>query len=279
MKYTLLEIDRQNYISVVLLNESINFQHLFPVKLEGEDVYLGDHLDKMFKAGLLDIQDGYFLPTPAGREVLVRFFARYQEYLKMFDIFSAVDLEKGEFAFEQINNPELSDEYWFEHLSNPRFSDVRIAVAEFKGLNPIEIVFMSLLTEGRFDTGLPRWQHYLTGSEPWNDLVEICNTAIDVEHLKEGGALENIITEGSKLAIDLTIEYEELVRKAKAEQAARIAEYEQGTSEAGAFEEVTETTEVIEVVEMEDYGEGHWEAYRDPRYLSPVWSAPIIIWV
>lgn len=279
MKYTLLENDRLNYICVVLLNETINFQKLFPVKLEGENVYLTDHLDKMLGAGLLEIQEGYFFPTQAGRDILVRFFERYQEYLKMFDIFSAVDLEKGQFAFENINNSELSDEHWFEYLSDKRFSDVRIAVADFKGLNPIEVVFMSLLTEGRFDTQAPRWQSYLTGDEPWNDIVNICNTAIDVDYLREEDVLINIIIEGSKLAIALTAEYEEMVRQAKAEQAANATAYEQGTSEAGSFEETVETTQTIEVVEMEDYGVGHWDGYHDPYYLSPIWKQPIIIWV
>jgi hypothetical protein len=233
----------------------------------------------MLGAGLLEIQEGYFFPTQAGRDILVRFFERYQEYLKMFDIFSAVDLEKGQFAFENINNSELSDEHWFEYLSDKRFSDVRIAVADFKGLNPIEVVFMSLLTEGRFDTQAPRWQSYLTGDEPWNDIVNICNTAIDVDYLREEDVLINIIIEGSKLAIALTAEYEEMVRQAKAEQAANATAYEQGTSEAGSFEETVETTQTIEVVEMEDYGVGHWDGYHDPYYLSPIWKQPIIIWV
>lgn len=273
MKYTLLETDRLNYISVVLLNEIINFQHYFPVKLEGEDVYLTDHLDKMLHAGLLNIDNGHFVPTPAGREVLVNFYGRYQEYLKMFDIFSAVDLEAGEFAFQHINNPEMTDEYWFELLADQRFSDVRIAVADFKGINPIEVVFMSYLTEGHFDMGLPRWQHYLTGSEPWNEILEICNTAIDVEYLKADGVLENVITQGSALAIQLVNEYEEMIRAAKAEAEANAPE------ETEEVTETTTTTEYVEVVEMEDYGVEYWEPYRDPYYVSPLWAVPIILWV
>ncbi len=43
-KYTLLQKDRENYISLVLLNEIINFQHYFPVKQTGEDVFLTPYL-------------------------------------------------------------------------------------------------------------------------------------------------------------------------------------------------------------------------------------------
>jgi hypothetical protein len=119
---------------------------------------------------------------------------------------------------------------------------------------------------------LPRWQHFLTGSEPWNDILEICNTAIDIEYLRADGVLENIITQGSALAIQLVKDYEEMIRAAKAVEAQSVSEEEEIVTE-------TTTTEYVEVVEMADYGYDYWEPYRDPYYVSPLWLVPMVLWI
>ena len=209
MAYELLEKDKDRFISLVLLNEIINQQAYPPVKVTGEDVYLDYHLKLLLSKGMLSVNDGAYVPTELGRTELENFYAKYYEYLKIFDIFCAVDLESGTFAFEQINNPSFDDEKWADFLANERFSDVRVAVADFKGLNPIEIVFMSFLTEGRFEIGLDRWQYNLTSDGVWNEIEEICNTAVSREYLEEDRVLENVIIKGSELAL-------EIIRKADA---------------------------------------------------------------
>jgi hypothetical protein len=181
--------------------------------------------------------------------------------LKFFDIFCAVDLGQGEFAFSSINNDWLDDQ-WFDFLHQERFSDVRVAVADFKGINPIEIVFMSFLNENRFDCTVPRWQYFLTGHEIWNEIVEICNSAISLDYLKSEGVIENIVQEGSALALDLIKQAEE------AEQNEVIIE-----------ETVTEEIEeYVDVVDMPTYGYSYWEPYYDPFYISPIWLVPVLIW-
>jgi hypothetical protein len=127
----------------------------------------------------------------------------------MFDIFCAVDLEAGEFAFERKNDESFSDEDWFEYLSQERFSDVRVAVSAFKGIDPNEIVFMSFLTEGRFETvdidgnTIARWQYNLTNENDgiWNEIEDITNSAIDVDYLRENGVLEDVIKQGTQIAM------------------------------------------------------------------------------
>ena len=58
-----------------------------------------------------------YIPSTKGRDLLKQFMARYSEYLTMFDIFSAVDLEGGEFAFSSYF--EFKDEQtWNEFLNN-----------------------------------------------------------------------------------------------------------------------------------------------------------------
>jgi hypothetical protein len=265
MAYELLEKDKDRFISLVLLNEIINQQVYPPVKVTGEDVYLDHHLKVMLSKGLLEVNDGAYVPTPLGRTELETFYAKYSEYLKLFDIFCAVDLQSGTFAFEEINNPAFDDDRWADFLSNDRFSDVRVAVAQFKGIDPIEIVFMSFLTENRFEVGAERWQHNLTGNDVWNEIIDICNTAINKEYLDQDGVLENVVKQGAEIALELLKQAEEA---------------DNGDDDTLCWpEEVTEVTEeYVEVVEMPTYGYDYYDSYYDPYYVSPIWLVPILLW-
>jgi len=269
MRYELLEKDKDRFISLVLLNEIINQQVYPPVNVTGEDVYLDHHLKVMLGKGLLVAKDAAYVPTELGHTELQTFYEKYSEYLKLFDIFCAVDLESGTFAFEEINNPAFDDDRWFDYLSNERFSDVRVAVAQFKGIDPIEIVFMSFLTEGRFEVGAERWQHNLTGNDVWNEIIDICNTAITKEYLDVDGVLENVIKQGSEIALDLL------------KQVGQVEEEEENSIPNDLFltEEVTEVTEeYVEVVDMPSYGYDYYDSYYDPYYISPIWLVPILLW-
>lgn len=265
MAYELLEKNKDRFISLVLLNEIINQQVYPPVNVTGEDIYLDHHLKVMLAKGLLVAKDAAYVPTELAHTELQTFYAKYSEYLKLFDIFCAVDLESGTFAFEEINNPAFDDDRWFDYLSNERFSDVRVAVAQFKGIDPIEIVFMSFLTEGRFEVGAERWQHNLTGNDVWNEIIDICNTAITKEYLEVDGVLEDVIKQGSEIAIRLIKEVEEA-----------DAPEEEEVFEEIVTEEVTE--EYVEVVDMPSYGYDYYDPYYDPYYISPIWLVPILLW-
>ena len=268
MGYELLQKDKDRFICLVLLNEIINQQAYPPVKVTGEDVYLDYHLKLLLSKEMLSVNDGAYTPTELGRTELENFYAKYYEYLKLFDIFCAVDLESGTFAFEEINNPAFDDDRWNDFLSNDRFSDVRVAVAQFKGIDPIEIVFMSFLTEGRFEVGAERWQHNLTGNDVWNEIIDICNTAITKEYLDQDGVLENVIKEGSNIALNLLLIAEE----------AAIGEETLCWPEEEVIEETIVTEKYVEVVEMPDYGYEYFDPYYDPYYISPIWLVPILLW-
>lgn len=269
MRYKFLIKTRVKYMCIVLLQEIINFQHYFPTKLVGKDVYLGPYLDQMVSNGVLTIRSGEYIPTELGREELQKFYNRYYEYLKMFDIFCAVDLASGEFAFSRINDETLSDSEWLSYLSEERFSDVRVAVADFKGLDPTEIVFMSFLNEGRFDNVNPDWQYNLTNENDgiWNEIEDICNTAIDVDYLREDGVLEDVIRQGTEIAMELLNEAEEL---------------NSGDIDDSDIldDEIIETTtiEYVDVVEFPEYDYDYWDPYYDPYYVSPIWLVPILLW-
>lgn len=265
--YNLNIADRLRFTSLVILNEMVQFQHYFPVELTGDDSYLATYLDHMEKKGVVRVDNDKYVPTEMGREEIVALYTKYQEYLKIFDIFCAVDLERGEFAFSSITNPEMdNDDVWFEFLEQERFSDVRVAVADFKGINPIEIVFLAFLNEGRFNCNEPKWQFDLTGDDVWLEIEEICNTAVSKDYLMTDGVLEDVIREGSKLALEIISEAE----------AAKLVEEEE-------VYETTTTTETVEeyvdVVEEPYYPYDYYYPYYDPFYVSPVWvAAAIVLW-
>lgn len=246
MRYKLLEKDRIQFISLVLLNEIIQFQHYFPERLTGNDIFLSRNLEILNNSGMLELRKGQYIPTQKGRDEIVKLYNKYYEYLKLFDIFCAVDLEKGEFAFSSINN-DWSEEDWFNFLGDQRFSDVRVAVADFKGMNPIEIVFMSFLNENRFDCDADGWQKTLTDDTIWNEIVEICNTAVDVDYLREGGVLEDVIKQGTEIALELIKTAED----SNTEEAEEVITTE-------TIEETEVIEEYVETVEMPYYEYDYW---------------------
>ena len=249
---------------MVLLNEIINFQHYFNIKPVRDEIFIEPYLKTMASKGILVVKDGKYIPTELGRQELVNLYAKYYDYLKIYDIYCAVDLEQGEFAFSSMNN-DWTDEQWFDYLGNDRFSDVRVAVAEFKGLDPMEIVFLSFLNENRFDCTADRWEYHLTGDKVWKDIEEICNTAISVDYLKEDGVIKDIITQGTKIALELI----------KSAEEANIVPEEECVEEV--TEVTTTTTEYVDIVEEPYYDYDYWDPYYDPYYVSPLWIVPVVL--
>lgn len=273
MKYPVTQQDKTKYIGLILLNEIINFQHYFLVEPTGNDAYLKPYLEFMYSNKWLDTKNDskifkkssetYYIPTDKGREELVNLYSKYHEYLKIFDIYCAVDLDKGEFAFSKINDTGFSDDTWFKYLAEERFSDVRVAVAAFKGLNPSEIVFMSFLNENRFDCSVENWQDNLTSDNVWEEIEEICETAIDVEYLKENDVIQDVIKQGTEIAMELI----------------KSADFEFASQEETETITTTTTTEeeYVEIVELPYYGYDYYDPYYDPYYISPIWLVPIIL--
>ena len=267
-KFVLNQDTKFRYITIVLLNQIINFDKKFPVLLTGDDFILLDYINYMFAHDLIKIDEvnKCYIASEKGRDYLVNFYAKFSEYLKVFDVYCAVDLQKGEFAFSRMNDSEFeNDESWNRFLSEDRFSDVRIAVAEFKKVDPIEIVFMSFVNEGKFEVDKDGWQKLLTEDEIWFDMIEICNTAVSCEYLSKDGVMENVINQGSKLML-------ELIKKDETPN----GEEQEGEGEDTTTETITETT--TEYVDMPYYSYDYYQPYYyDPFYISPIWLVPFIL--
>jgi len=249
------DTDKKNFSAIILLDEIINKERVFTTILDEEDKVLEPLLISLLAKEYLKVDGTKYKATTKGEEAFELFMKRYTEFLKMYDIYSFVDLEKGEFAFSRYFDFDSDDE-WNNYKSNERFDDLRIAVALFKKLNPAEIVFMSFIDENVFDTQATGWQVDLVSNTIWNEIEHICATAIKPEDLGDD-AMQDMIGQGAKLLTDLL-----------KEEAKRQQEEQQNNSSGG--------NQVIEETVVEEYT--YYEPYYDPFYVSPFWLVPLFLW-
>lgn len=260
--YIVTEEKRKLYRSLVLLDEMINNKRYFTVLNEDEDFkILEPLLVYMLSRGWIQMEeDKLYVPTFKGRELLKKYYDKYYDYLRSFDIFCAVDLEEGEFAFKQYFEIEEWDE-WQKYIQKDRWSDVRIAVAEFKKMDPVEIVFISFMNEKRFDLSVEGWQFDLMSDLIWDDVTEICNTAITSEQLGKD-AMEDIVVQGSEMM------WEILKKEKELEEMDNV-----GVDEDD--EEADERITYVEVIEEVEIDLDYYHYYvADPYYVGPCWYDP-----
>ena len=242
--------NKKTFKAIILLNEMVNGTHKFQTIANGDDSVLEPLFIELMSKGYVQTSGMYYQITAKGQEVFDTFMKRYTEYLKVYDIFSFVDLEKGEFAFARYFD-FTTDEAWADFANDERFDDLRIAVALFKKVDPAEIVFMSFINENRFDTSSAGWQMDLASDNNWNEIEEICKTAIKPEDVGED-AMVDMIGQGSELMMKLLAQ--------ENEQNQQNADYNSSDT----------------IVEEETVA--YYEPYYDPYYISPIWLMPLFLW-
>lgn len=234
------------------------FQRDFKVRLDGNDAVLDSIFKDMLALKFIKIQGNIYIVDERGLDFSENFTQKYNEFLKFYDIFCAVDLETGDFAFKHYYE-FTNDEDWFAYLEKPNWSDVRIAVCNFKKIDPIEIVFLSFMKEGKFnDIANENWQMDLLSYNTWKEILDICNTAI----ILEDDVVMDIIEQGSVIAMDMI--KEEANRNAAANDQEETIE----------TIETVEIVETIEIVEETVYADDvlYYDPYLyDPYYVSPCW--------
>jgi hypothetical protein len=248
----LTEEQKKNFRSIILLDAMINNDRQFSTDVNSDDMLLAPLLKELMAQGYVIFTGGNYKVSSSGKDVLATFNKRYAEYLKIYDIYAFVDLDKGEFAFSGYFDFD-SDQAWDDFKNEDRFEDLRITVALFKKMDPAEIVFMAFINENRFDTGMGGWQKDLLGNAVWQEIEEIIDTAIKPEELGTD-AMEDMINQGSAILRDL-LEQEEARRRDEA-------------NGAGYTEDVI----------VEETVEYYQPYYYDPYYVSPVWYLPLFLW-
>ncbi|WP_295791002.1 hypothetical protein [Mucilaginibacter sp.] len=246
--------NKKSFKAIIILNEMINGTHQFQTVANGDDSVLEPLFIDLMSKGYMTTSGMNYQVTASGRQVFDTFMKRYTEYLKVYDIFSYVDLEKGEFAFERYFDFE-TDDAWFSYTDNERFDDLRIAVAIFKKVDPAEIVFMSFINENRFDTTSAGWQMDLVSDNNWSEIEEICNAAIKPEEVGDD-AMVDMVNQGSELMIKLMQQEQEQNQN------------QGGNNGGGSFGN--------DYIEQETVT--YYEPYYDPYYISPIWLVPLFLW-
>jgi len=264
---------REQYASLLLLDQMINNGHRFIVGQYSD--YINPLLIKMDAAGYISLDDVTYTATDKGRESLQVFVNRYAEFLKVFDIYCAVDLVSGEFAFckEMF---EMNSIEWEQHVEDERFEDVRMAACKLKDYDPLEAGFMIFLEKGRFDLSSNTWEFDLVNDLIWDELETIVQESKDFDHLDyededgnkvEGSSvIEDVVRQGSKLMIDLLKEEKRLDEEASNAQ-------DEEDEEECEEEMIVETT-IIEEYHDVDYYDPY---YNDPFYMSPLFIGAMIL--
>ncbi len=255
------DANKKTFKAIILLDEMITYNRQFKTVAYDDDKLLEPLFVEMMAKGYLTTSGMYYTPTANGKSTFDIFIKRFNEYLKLYDIFSFVDLTAGEFAFARFFD-FTTDTEWDNYKSDPRFEDLRIAVALFKKMDPAEIVFLSFINEKRFDTSLTGWQMDLLSDAVWNEIEAICTAALKPEQLGTPDVIEDIVRQGTDLMMNLL---KEEVNQRKEEATQNLQNNTQG--------EYTEET-VVEEYETVEY----YQPYYDPFYISPIWLVPLFLW-
>lgn len=262
--WTVSEEQKLRFAGLFLLEFMINKPKVFQVWLERDDADLEPVLEWLMVQNWIEIRDQkQYVPNEIGRSVIQRFLERYARYVYFFDVFSGVDLERGEFAFSRFF--ELLDEtQWRSHLHDSRFDDLRIAMAEHLGIDAVEVVFMSFIREDRFGRDASGWQFDLLLGSVWDQILEVCNSAIDVHEL--GFQDGDRWIEGSIVAEDILQQGGTLLGQLLA-RADRVLQGQSLTTGGGPS-----TDRVVAPVEFPPPSHFKFENYIEPANRDKFWE-------
>jgi len=262
--HTLDDTRKMQFAAIYLLEYMINHPKRFAVLLLNEEEDLEPILEWLLVRDYVEIKDdANYLATEKGRTALTKFMARYADFLNIYDIYCAVDLGLGEFAFASyFDYPDRTS--WKNFLAAERWEDLRVAVADFKGIDPIEIVFMSYLSENRFGRDAIGWQFDLLLGSVWDEILEVCNHAVQLDQLGYEDA-EGVVA-GETVMRDIVAQATALLIQLK-QQEATIAT---GIGHQGAASE--SSPGMVAPVDLPEHSADDYERYNDPDYRPPHWD-------
>ena len=195
---------------------------------ETDDEGLESLLNFMESRGTLTVEeDNYYKATDKGHEVYQDLVKQLEAYVTHFEVYAYVDLEQGIFG-----DPET------DLLEGEKWSDLRVAVAEHKGIDPYRVVFLAMLSAETFYEN-PDWKFDLSMGTLFDEMEQIVQEQLCVEDLgyknDEGqvsgeDVIRDIIDQGSRLASERRqqekgIEENEQIEAEPDEQVIRASNY------------------------------------------------------
>lgn len=203
---------RLQYAALFILKEISDDSYTFHTRLEDDEKVLEPIIEWLIERTYIFPNDnGEYAITKKGVSFLNCFWDRYNKFLAEYDIFCGVDLDSGDFAFSYFDRYSDMDD-WYEFLDQERWEDLRIAVAEYKGMDALEIVFMSFINDGRFGRDEEGWDEELLLGSIWDEIQAICNSAVRLNnlayekngvHISAEQAMQDVIEQGMSLAIHM----------------------------------------------------------------------------
>ncbi len=278
---------KETLCAIFILNQMINMGRAYARTLDGNSQNLESLFQWMRSKGLVEASDVQVkkktilkqavteyrhVPTQAGRQLLTTFLECYQEYMKLYDLYCAIDLNTGDFAFSRYF--ELSPDEFKVYLEDERWEDLRVAIAEFKKLDPIEIVFMSYLNESKIDTDQDGWEAQLVSDETWDKILNICNTNLSYVELGYKDRETNQNISADKVTKDIIHQGTELMFALHKQEEEQAPPQDGAEADEPATEEVIEET-VVEEIRVSPYPITYYNPYWDPYYISPIWAQPL----
>ena len=183
--------------------------------IETDDQGLEPLLQFMEERGTLTVsEENYYLPTAKGEEVYRHLVEQLKAYVVHFDVFAYVDLEEG--AFGDPKTDLLEGDQW---------SDLRVAVAEYKGIDPYRVVFLALMSTDNFYEN-PDWKFDLSLGTLFDEMEQIVQDQLCVEDLSYkdeeeqvsgDDVIRDIIEQGNLLAKERRREEQETEDKEQTE--------------------------------------------------------------
>ena len=183
--------------------------------IETDDQGLEPLLKFMEERGTLTVsEENYYLPTPKGEDVYQHLVEQLKAYVVHFDVFAYVDLEEG--AFGDPKTDLLEGDQW---------SDLRVAVAEYKGIDPYRVVFLALMSTDKFYEN-PDWKFDLSLGTLFDEMEQIVQDQLCVEDLSYkdeeeqvsgDDVIRDIIEQGNLLAKERRREEQETEDKEQTE--------------------------------------------------------------
>lgn len=200
---------RQLFNGTVLLNYLAGKNLALDVLLPGSLGNLEPILNWLLTRELVEINEqNFYQVSTLGHATVAAFGKRYRRILQYFDVFSAVDLESGDFALAHHSEFQ-TDAAWSGFLNENRWEDLRVAVAIHLEADPVELVFAHFMKEGRFGFEDGGWEISLLEGTVWNEIEEICASSLTANDLSYGDVsgeevLSDVTEQGFLLARELS---------------------------------------------------------------------------
>ena len=173
--------------------------------VETDDEGLESLLNFMESRGTLTVEeDNYYKATDKGHEVYQDLVKQLEAYVTHFEVYAYVDLEQAIFGDSET-----------DLLEGDKWSDLRVAVAEYKGIDPYRVVFLAMLSAETFYEN-PDWKFDLSMGTLFQEMKQIVLEQLHVDDLGYSDSEGKV--SGEEVIRDIIEQGSELVAKRKSRE-------------------------------------------------------------